>query len=94
MLRIASSHSCIIVLQKGQRLGFPYSFKSQLCAPGNFCFCTISRVGRCIVIQRVLSYWLHVNKPSKTLDFFESLGIDAHADQPLKQQLSIESTVF
>ncbi|KAJ6929871.1 hypothetical protein NC652_013671 [Populus alba x Populus x berolinensis] len=46
MLRIASSHSCIIVLQKGQRLGFPYSFKSQLCAPGNFCFCTISRVGR------------------------------------------------
>ncbi|KAJ6929872.1 hypothetical protein NC652_013671 [Populus alba x Populus x berolinensis] len=53
---------------------------------------TASRVS--YVLQRVLSYWLHVNKPSKTLDFFESLGIDAHADQPLKQQLSIESTVF
>ncbi|KAL3591960.1 hypothetical protein D5086_010600 [Populus alba] len=49
----------------------------------------VSYVLQCIVIQRVLSYWLHVNKPSKTLDLFESLGIDAHADQPLKQQLSI-----
>uniref|UniRef100_A0A2K2AFE7 Uncharacterized protein n=1 Tax=Populus trichocarpa TaxID=3694 RepID=A0A2K2AFE7_POPTR len=51
MLRIASTYLCIIVLQKGQRLGFPYSFKSQLCTPGIFCFCTISRVG-CVLQAR------------------------------------------
>lgn len=109
MLRIASSYSCIIVLQKGQRLGFPYSFKSQLCAPGIFCFCTISRVG-CVLQARggfpspwpenvVGSFLLpsvlwfrgfcHIGYMwTKRARPFESLGIDTHADQPLKQQPS------
>lgn len=110
MLRIASSYSCIIVLQKGQRLGFPYSFKSQLCAPGIFCFCTISRVG-CVLQARggfpspwpenvVGSFLLpsvlwfrgfcHIGYMwTKRARPFESLGIDTHADHPLKQQPSI-----
>lgn len=110
MLRIASTYLCIIVLQKGQRLGFPYSFKSQLCAPGIFFFLHHFKSWLCAPGQR----WISLTLAGKCFGFFllpsvlwfrgfchigymwtnrarlfESLGIDTHAEQPLKQQPSI-----